>query len=403
MQRNERSYLWLGALAGAVLVVACGGCGSDSSRAPDTPKGLLDACPKLTVPAQPAASLGAVVDKLVAKEMNEQGLPGMTVTISKGGTILYARGYGYADLKTCRRAQADTEYAIGSVTKQFTATAVLRLQSEGKVELDAPVADYLSLYGVDPRITVRMLLNQTSGLADYLGFPGPPNWLQGIAQSTVLTAIAAAPLDFTPGTAYAYSNSNYYLLGVLVETVTGESYAGYITSQILTPLGLIHTSFEQSLTAALPYTYTNPAVPGTTGLAEGVIPDPSVYFAAGALWSNGDDLSRWNAALLNGQVIAPSQFIQMVTPPAGIPDFQQAGVDSTYAMGWVQDQIGTHPMIWHNGQTLAYTAFNSMFLDDGFSVSILVNVDVQESTPLQPLGYAIMQGVCEAAATAASC
>jgi len=399
----ERSHLGFGALAAALAIIACGGCGSGSSPESGQPKGLLDACPELTVVPQPAGSLGAVVDSVAAKEMKAQGIPGMTVAISKDGTIFYTQGYGYADLKTCRPTRADTEFAIGSVTKQFTAAAILQLQSAGTIELDSPLQSYLPTYRFDPRISVRMLLNQTSGLPDYVDFPLPPNWLQGIAQTTILASIAAAPLSFSPGSAYAYSNSNYYLLGVIIEMVTGESYSGYVISHILEPAGLTHTSFMQSLTSARPYTYTNPAVPGAQGLADGLVPDASVLFAAGALWSNVEDLSKWNAALIGGQVISPSQLMQMITPPQSIPVFQQAGANSAYAMGWVRDQIGKHPFVWHNGQTLAYTAFNGMFEDDGFSVSILMNVDVQESTPLQALGYALLEGICGSVATAASC
>ena len=114
----------------------------------------------------------------------------MTVAIAKNGTVLYTQGYGYADLSNCQAAQPDNNFQIGSVTKQFTAAAVLQLQNTGMLDIDHAVVSYLPSYGFDSRITLRMLLNQTSGLADYLAFAAAPSWVNGVSEQTVLTAIA---------------------------------------------------------------------------------------------------------------------------------------------------------------------------------------------------------------------
>jgi CubicO group peptidase (beta-lactamase class C family) len=152
---------------------------SVATFAPAAAADLLNACPPLAPAPSPAGSLGETVDNLVALEMQRQGLPGMTVEISKHGVPIYARAYGYADLTSCRPARVETPYQIGSVTKQFTAAAILQLQHAGVLNIDSPVATYLSGYALDPRITLRMLLNQTSGLVDYTTFPPPPGWLNG--------------------------------------------------------------------------------------------------------------------------------------------------------------------------------------------------------------------------------
>jgi len=333
-----------------------------------------------------------VVDPLVASEMQAQGLVGVAVAIAKNGTILYTRGYGYGDLTTCQPVQPSMDFQIGSVTKQFTAAAVLQLQNAGKLNIDDTVITYLPGYAFDARITLRMLLTQTSGLPNYLDFPDESSWINGVAEQTVLTQIAQAPLIFTPGTYYAYSNSNYFVLGSVIEAVSSVTYPNYMSSNIFQPLGLSNTSYLQPAGAASPY---------TQGPNPGIIPDPSLLFAAGALWSNVQDLATWDAALRNGKVIPPGLFSVMVTP-SGLPIYPQGGA-SPYAMGWVDATEAGHPLVWHNGKTLAYTAINGMFLDDGFSVIVLTNMPVQEVTPLLNLEEQLMQGICTPAATAGNC
>ena len=315
----------------------------------------------------------------------------MTVAIAKNGTVLYAQGYGYADLSNCQAAQPGNEFQIGSVTKQFTAAAVLQLQNAGMLDIDHAVAGYLPSYGFDSRITLRMLLNQTSGLADYLAFAAAPSWVNGVSEQTVLTAIAQAPLILTPGSSYSYSNSNYYILGSIIEAVSGITYPNYLADNIFTPVGLSHTSYLQPLDFASPY---------KAGPVPGAIPDPSLFFSAAALWSNVTDLATWDAALRNDKVIPASLLTIMTTPPS-VPSTQ--GGPSVYAMGWVRGSEVGHPFVWHNGKTESYTAFNGFFLDDGFSVTMLTNTPEDQTTPLLSLAEMIINAVCTTSATAGSC
>src|SRR5581483_3951441 len=133
----------------------------------------------------------------------------------------------------------------------------------------------------------------------------------------------------------------------------------------------------------------------TTGLADGLIPDPSIFFSAGALWSTVADLAKWDAALWDGAIISRRMFHEMVTPPPSIAPFQGAAVPAPYAMGWItQSPQAVVPVIWHNGGTLAYTAFNSLRLENGFSVSVLTNVDIQTDIPLYPFTMALINAVC---------
>lgn len=390
-------------LLAAAAFAALAGCHNSGNSTPAAHASLLDACPALPASTAQADSLAALIDAAAARKMKADGLPGMVVEIAKDGVVAYASAYGYADLKACVPAQVDTPYQMGSVTKQFTAAAILQLQNAGSLDIDKPAIAYLPAYAFDPRITLRMLLNQTSGLADYLGFPPPPGWLNGLSQQDVLNSIVQAPLQFTPGSAYQYSNSNYFVLGAVVEAVSGMSYASYLSARIFEPAALMHTSYQEPLHAALPYSYDNPAVSGTTGLAAGLVPDPSVYFSAGALWTTVGDLALWDAALRQGRIIPKALLKEMTSPPPNTPDFQNAGTPSYYAMGWVTANVPGHQMVWHNGETLAFSAFNGLFLDDGFSVTVLTNVDIQENTPLLEFGSSLIQAICTNATTAGPC
>lgn len=341
-----------------------------------------NSCPALSAHTSSDGSIGSVVDPLIENEMNSQALVGMAVAIAKKGTILYAQGYGYADLSTCEPVQPMNEFQIGSVTKQFTAAAVLQLQNAGLLDLDQGVASYLPTYGFDSRITLRMLLNQTSGLPDYLNFSAAPSWFNGVSEQTVLTQIAQAPLIFTPGSFYSYSNSNYFVLGSIIEIAGDTTYPNYMLDKVFTPVDLSQTSYLQPPDAASPY---NP------GPVLGLIPDPSVYFSTGALWSNVLDLATWDAALLDGKVIPASSFTVMVTPPS-VPSSQ--GGSSDYAMGWARITEAGRPFVFHNGETNSYTAFNGMFLDDGFSVILLTNMPLQKGAPLSDLGQQLINAIC---------
>jgi CubicO group peptidase (beta-lactamase class C family) len=164
-------------------------------------------------------------------------------------------------------------------------------------------------------------------------------------------------------------------------------------ANIFQPAGLSNTSYVQPAVISSPY---------TAALGAGLIPDPSLYFSAGALWSNVQDLATWDTALLNGKVIPASVFTIMVTP-SNVPNYPKGG-PSDYAMGWVSGTEVGHPFVWHNGETHAYTSFNGMFLDDGFSLALLTNGHVvNEDTPFLNLAEQIIQGICTSSATAGNC
>jgi len=321
--------------------------------------------------------------------MQTDGVPGVSVELAKQGSVIYAQGYGYADVGACQPTQSGTSFQLASLTKTFTAAAILQLQSAGSLDIDKPVIAYLPAYPFDPSITLRMLLNHTSGLADYANQPGlfPQSadwWTQGVAEQTILTAIAQAPLQFAPGAEYQYSNSNYFLLGCILETVTADTYVDYMSMNIFQPFGLMGTSTTQPLTAALPY---GASVTGSP--VELTIFPFSTTFSAGGLWSSVQDLANFDAALFAGQVIPAAQFTEMVTPPST--------PSSQYAMGWGRTTVLNRPFVDHSGALPGVATFNGLFLDDGFSVSILINT--APSTPIGNLALQLIQAVCTSSPT----
>lgn len=326
--------------------------------------------------------------------MEAQPIPGMTVAVARNGDILYSQAYGYADLDTCRAMQVTDSMQIGSITKQITASAVLQLEEAGLIDLDHTVASYLPDYSFDARITVRMLLNQTSGLAEYLDFPSlQPYALTGAPQSVVLTAMAEAPLQFEPGTAFTYSNSNYFILGSILEAVSSQAYPDYLDTNVFPAAGLSHTYFLQPSDAASPY-----GIESAGGPLAGTILPPSIYFSAGALWSNVEDLAIWNDAWLGGKVVSQESTDLMLTP-AAVPYFQ-SDFPSDYGMGWIiHEPISGHPFIWHNGQTTSYTGFDGLLTDTGLSLSILTNYTVDENVPLLNLAEQIVGTICSTPAS----
>jgi D-alanyl-D-alanine carboxypeptidase len=323
--------------------------------------------------------------------MKSLGLPGVSVALGKRGQPIIAKGYGYASLTSCQLVSSDTSFQIGSVTKQFTAAAILKLAASGALSIDDAVTNFLPAYNFDSRITVRMLLNQTSGLADYTSFSEASAWTQGVSEQTVLTQISSTTVMFVPGTAYSYSNSNYFVLGGIIEALSGVPYPQYLTEQIYPSAGLTSTQYTQPSQSAAAY---------SNGANPAAVADPSFEFSAGALWSNVSDLTKWDGALYDFQVVSSASFSLMITPPA-VPAFQ-SNAPSNYGMGWARGMAVGHDFVWHDGMTSGYGAFNGLFLDDGFSISILTN-SAADGSAMEHFALAILSAVCADPATADNC
>ncbi|CCQ12198.1 D-alanyl-D-alanine carboxypeptidase [Pseudoalteromonas luteoviolacea B = ATCC 29581] len=242
------------------------------------------------------------IDKPKAKQtvdqyISSQGFSG-TVLIEQDGVIIMAKGFGYADRENKRENTPDTTFMIGSVTKQFTAVALLMLQEQGILSLDDKLSFYLPTFPSGDKISIRQLLNMTSGIANYTNL----SWFdslkhQSIAPLQLIDRFKNEPLRFEPGTKFEYSNSNYVLAGAIIEKVSGQTYQQFIKDNIFTPLEM-HQS-EYGLV-------DNGMFENAVGYGDGkkvTIWDPSIAFAAGALSSTILDLHKWHKALTNHSLI----------------------------------------------------------------------------------------------------
>lgn len=292
------------------------------------------------------------------------GAPGAVVLVQKQGRTLFRRAYGLADLGTLTPMTVDHGFRIGSITKTFTAAAVLRLAEEGRLDLGAPIRRHLAdLPESWEPVTVLHLLNHTSGIPSYTEDPSWwPRQGENLSPSTLLDTYAKPrPLAFAPGTAWAYSNSNYLLLGQLIEAVTGQDFGTALRVRFLDPLGLTRTGYGEGFSARL-----------AAGHLEDRRPAPEIsttqLFSAAGLVSTVDDLGHWLRALASGTAVQADSFRRM-TETWRFP----GGLESGYGCGLHVRTSQGHRLAGHGGQLLGYGGYLEADLDADTQVVVLCN------------------------------
>ena len=317
--------------------------------------------------ARLSAAQRAAVDDALAKAMAASHTRGASVTVARAGEILYANGAGQRDVAAKLPVDAETIFPIGSITKQFTAAAIMLLVRDGRVSLDAHASDYVPGAPHGTEYTVRELLQQTTGLANYTSVPGSATNVVTSATVTpqaLLALVKDAPLAYKPGTRFEYSNTNYVVLGMIVETASGMPYGRFIHERIAQPLGLAHLTFGAPANSAN-VSRGYEAETGETAVAPWTA--HSTY-AAGGLYAAPSDLVRWDEAFFGAKLLDASTVKLMTTPPQ-LP----GGVQSGYAMGWVHETLDGHPLIWHNGGVLGANTRNAYFPDQRIAVVVFGN------------------------------
>ena len=296
--------------------------------------------------------------------------PGAAVLVVKGDQVLFRKGYGLANVELGVAMGPERVFRIGSLTKQFTAAAVLLLVEDGKVELEAPLRQYLpELPEAWAKATVGQVLNHTAGIPDWVDTEAFQKQM-GEERSPwqIVLHEKDKPLDFQPGSRWAYSNTGYLALGVLIEKVSGQSYFDFLGSRLLRPLGLNHTGFgdEKAL------------IPGlVSGYTEDSRPAPYINMgqpgAAGALVSSVDDLARWTLALHGGKVLKPESYARMVKDyPLG------PGSSTQYGFGLGLRGGPGRQLVWHNGEINGFHAYLEADPQLGTVVVILTNSDASK-------------------------
>ncbi|HKU67370.1 MAG TPA: serine hydrolase domain-containing protein [Candidatus Baltobacteraceae bacterium] len=321
------------------------------------------------------------IDQVAARALSAQHVSGIEIGIGRHGKLLYARGYGLRDRARRLPVTAHTIFPIGSITKQFTAAAVMELVERGKVDLNARVSRYLPDAPHGGEITVRELLDQTSGLPDYLeNKPLLASIMAGTVRpqpiARMIALVDGKPLHFKPGTKYEYSNTNYALAGMLIARVSGMSYPQFLERTIFAPqhfsaMQYLRTSVPSGTDVSRGYTYSK----GTFVLLPPFAMDWGN--AAGALASDANDLIRWDDAYFSGAIIALRAVRVATTPPRGIVMLASKNrinnIGLGYAFGWVQARAEGRQMIWHNGGLPGARAMNATFPRDGLDIIVLTN------------------------------
>ncbi len=242
--------------------------------------------------------------------------PGAAVAVRQGGEVVHSAGYGLANVEWGNPIDTETVFRIGSITKQFTAAAILRLAADGKLAIDDPIERHLPDYPIrERRITLRHLLNHTSGVKSYTAMPV---FMEIMARDLPLVELIArfreAPPDFAPGERYLYNNSGYVLLGAVIEAASGKSYEAFLREIFFEPLGLARTSYLHNHTI-VPKRASGYALART--LLNAALISMTLLHAAGALGSTAEDLLGWELALRGGRAVAPARLrCFMIAPGA---------------------------------------------------------------------------------------
>lgn len=319
--------------------------------------------------ATPTFPSGAVT-AAVAAMLTSQKAPSATVEVVQSGKVIYTHAFGLRDLAAKLPANVDTRYEIGSMTKQFTAAAILQLQEAHKLSIDKSVATYLPDAPHAREITLRQLLNQRSGLANYTEVPhfveisGTPG-----SYDKIVGLIRDKPLRFPPGSRWEYSDTNYILLGRIVEVASGQRYNDYIRTHEFLPAGMVQTTTieheRQTPDMARGYTLDNGRVVPSPPL------DDAWAWSAGNIVSTVGDYEKWMAALTSGKIVSPVDYALMTTASPG----NRMDSKSAYGFGFVMDQTDGQPTIWHNGGTNGFHTYGASFPDQGMRLAVFTNLD----------------------------
>ena len=319
-------------------------------------------------------STGVAVDRLVERYRTGRRIPGIAIAVVRNGQVIKAQGYGSADLELGTPVTPAFRFGLGSISKQFTATAIMQLAEEGRLTVDDPISKYVdSLPPHWSRLTLRQLLTHTSGIPE-------ERWLPNFVEFDrvehehldVLRTVFSDSLQFTPGESWAYRNSAYRLLGMVVERASGESYWTFLDRRIFKPLGMTSTRSSDPKTIiperSKGYGRERGRIVNRDAVAE------SAAFSEGALISTVLDLARWDSSLYRPTILSQKSLDQMWTPVV-----LNDGTTRPYGFGWALSPTNGQRTISHTGSLPGFITAISRFVSKGLTVIVLTNAEWAEA------------------------
>jgi D-alanyl-D-alanine carboxypeptidase len=335
---------------------------------------LLVACfAKANAQTELPTEMQKKIDKVALEALSKTGVPSASLAIVKDGQITYLHAYGNARLDPETPAKPEMRYSIGSVSKQFTAAAILLLQEQGKLSLDDKVGKFILGLTRADEVSIRQLLSHTSGYQDY--WPQDyvmPMMLQPVDARKILDTWARKPLDFDPGTNWQYSNTNYVIAGLIVEKVSGEPLLQFLQREIFAPLKMksVADTDKAKLGDTDPTGYMRYALgPPRPAPKEG----SGWLFAAGELAMPAEDLAKWDISIINQQLLKPASYQDFETEV-----LLKNGLGTRYDLGVrVRSEFG-HRSLSHDGEVSGFTSENIVFPDERVAVVVLTNQDASD-------------------------
>jgi CubicO group peptidase (beta-lactamase class C family) len=308
------------------------------------------------------------IDEAIQNLVNQDLFTG-SILVGQHGNILVSQGYGLADRAQKIPNTPQTRFRIGSITKQFTAMAILILDSQNKLSVNDPICKYFEdCPSAWEKITIEQLILHTSGIHDFVdetryqdpaAIPRDPE--------KIIAGFRDLPLDFQPGEQWSYSNAGYDILGYVIEKVSGQSYAAFLQQSIFTPLGMKNSGFTHN----------------ADGLAVGYKDayaqiydqelDRLILYSEGGLYSTTEDLYRWGQALSSNELLPAEYMDKMFARSAKIPMSMTGGKEVAYGYGWLIWKENGRPSVWHNGELPGFTSIITMYPKEQVTIIVLSN------------------------------
>lgn len=313
--------------------------------------------------------LTAQIDAMFAEAYPDADGPGAAMLVVDDGEVVYRSARGMANVELGVSLSADHVFRLGSITKQFTAAAVLLLEEQGKLSVDEPITEYLPDFPTHGHtITIEHLLTHTSGIFNYTNVPGfmDQEVRRDVTTDELVASFHEFEMDFEPGERWNYSNSGYVLLGAIIEKVTGKSYAEFVREAIFEPIGMRKSYYGGP--QIIPDRAAGYALDGD-GYANAPFISMSQPHAAGSLLSTVDDLATWQRALESGELISPESFDRMTTRGT-----LNDGTTYDYGYGFSVSTLRGHPVVQHGGGIHGFSTFAMRIPDEDVYIAVLSNI-----------------------------